>query len=71
MVECSRGNFALTIAATTYHSMTDADLKVIYAYLTAIPTAEPCNTVADGCPVGTNPYTYKATSDCPNPAPPQ
>ena len=55
----------------TYHSMTDADLKAIYAYLTALPKASPCNTVADGCPVGSNPYTYKNTADCPNPAPPQ
>jgi hypothetical protein len=55
----------------TYHSMTDADLKAIYAYLTALPPAEPCNTVADGCPAGSNPYTYPNTPDCPNPAPPQ
>ena len=55
----------------TYHSMTDAALKAIYAYLTALPKASPCNTVADGCPVGSNPYTYKNTADCPNPAPPQ
>jgi hypothetical protein len=34
----------------TYHSMIDNDLKAIYAYLTAIPSATACNTVADGCP---------------------
>ena len=55
----------------TYHSMTDADLKAIYAYLTAIPPAQPCNTVADGCPVGSASYAYPNTDDCPNPAPPQ
>jgi hypothetical protein len=55
----------------TYHSMTDSDLQAIYAYLTAIPPAQPCNTVADGCPVGSAPYAYPNTADCPNPAPPQ
>jgi hypothetical protein len=53
--------------------MTDADLKAIYAYLTAIPPATACNTVADGCPgfsgaaAGTpNNYAYPNTADCPN-----
>jgi len=61
----------------TYHSMTDADLKAIYAYLTALPTADPCNTVADGCPgfsgtaSGSSSYAYPNTNSCPNPAPPQ
>jgi hypothetical protein len=62
----------------TYHSMTDADLKAIYAYLTAIPPATACNTVANGCPgfsgdAKGNPvnYAYTNTNDCPNPAPPQ
>jgi hypothetical protein len=62
----------------TYHSMTDADLSAIYAYLTAIPTATACNTVADGCPGFSgaaqstpNMYAYPNTPDCPNPAPPQ
>jgi hypothetical protein len=62
----------------TYHSMTDADLKAIYAYLTAIPPAEPCNTVTNGCPGSSgeamntpNTYAYTDTPDCPNPAPPQ
>ncbi len=57
----------------TYHSMTDADLKAIYAYLTAIPRANACNTVADGCPgfsgaAATTPnnYAYPDTPDCPN-----
>jgi hypothetical protein len=62
----------------TYHSMTDADLKAIYAYLTAIPPATACNTVDNGCPgysgdAKGNPvnYAYANTPDCPNPAPPQ
>ena len=61
----------------TYHSMTDADLKAIYAYLTALPPAEPCNTVADGCPgfsgtaANSADYAYSNTDTCPNPAPPQ
>ena len=62
----------------TYHSMTDADLSAIYAYLTAIPTATACNTVQNGCPgfsgAATNTpnrYAYTDTKDCPNPAPPQ
>jgi len=60
-----------------YHSMTDADLKAIYAYLTAIPPASACNTVADGCPgfsgaaANSADYVYPNTLDCPNPAPPQ
>jgi hypothetical protein len=58
-----------------YHSMTDRDLKAIYQYLTALPSANPCNTVADGCPgfsgaAALSPiYVYANTSDCPNPAP--
>jgi len=62
----------------TYHSMTDADLKAIYVYLTAIPPATACNTVANGCPgfsgdAQGNPvnYAYTNTDTCPNPAPPQ
>jgi hypothetical protein len=61
----------------TYHSMTDFDLKAIYAYLRALPAANACNTVADGCPgfsgaaVGSATYVYPNTPDCPNPAPPQ
>jgi hypothetical protein len=54
-----------------YHSMTDSDLKAVYAYLTAIPPALPCNTVADGCPGSSGKYVYKSTPTCPNPAPPQ
>ena len=34
----------------TYHSMTDRQLKAIYAYLSAVPAATACNTVANGCP---------------------
>ncbi len=55
----------------TYHSMTDLDLKAIYTYLTALPAASACNTVADGCPASGAAYVYPNTSDCPNPAPPQ
>ncbi len=61
----------------TYHSMTDRQLKAIYAYLKALPAATACNTVANGCPgfsggaaTSTN-YVYPNTSDCPNPPPPQ
>jgi hypothetical protein len=55
----------------TYHSMGDLDLKAIYTYLTALPHAEPCNTVANGCPAPSAAYAYQNTADCPNPAPPQ
>ncbi|SRR5579875_95792 len=61
----------------TYHSMTDRDLKAIYEYLSALPSAQPCNTVADGCPgfsgsaKNSTTYAYTNTDDCPNPAPPQ
>jgi hypothetical protein len=61
----------------TFHNMTDADLKAIYAYLTAIPPATACNTVANGCPgfSGTAQssvsYVFPSTNSCPNPPPPQ
>jgi hypothetical protein len=62
----------------SYHSMTDAQLRAIYAYLSSLPPLSPCNTVADGCPgvsgkAAANPtaYAYPNTDDCPNPAPPQ
>jgi hypothetical protein len=61
----------------TYHSMTTSDLEAIYAYLTAIPPADACNTVKDGCPgfsglaKKSKTYVYKNTPDCPNPAPVQ
>jgi hypothetical protein len=68
-----------TMSWPTYHSMTDTDLKAIYAYLSAIPPALACNTVADGCPgfsgaaAHQTTYAYKNTADgsCPNPPPPQ
>jgi hypothetical protein len=66
-----------TMSWPTYHSMTDTDLRAIYAYLSAIPPAEACNTVADGCPgfsglaAGQKSYAYQNTSDCPNPPTPQ
>jgi len=61
----------------TYHNLTDQDLKAIYAYLSALPSESPCNTVDDGCPgfSGTASksitYSYNNTNDCPNPPPPQ
>jgi hypothetical protein len=61
----------------TYHSMTDTDLKAIYAYLKVLPATTACNTVADGCPgfsgaaAKSTTYAYPNTEDCPNPAPPQ
>jgi hypothetical protein len=66
-----------TMSWPTYHSMTDTDLKAIYAYLSAIPHAEACNTVADGCPgfsgsaAHQTSYAYPSTDDCPNPPTPQ
>jgi hypothetical protein len=66
-----------TMSWPTYHSMTDTDLKAIYAYLSAIPHAEACNTVEDGCPgfsgsaANLKGYAYKSTDDCPNPPTPQ
>lgn len=66
-----------TMSWPTYHGMTDADLRAIYAYLTAVPPARACNTVADGCPgfsgaaANLTSYAYPNTLDCPNPPPPQ
>jgi hypothetical protein len=66
-----------TMSWPTYHSMTDTDLKAIYAFLSAIPHAEACNTVADGCPgfsglaAHQSSYAYPSTADCPNPPTPQ
>jgi hypothetical protein len=54
-----------------------SDLKAIYAYLRALPAANACNTVADGCPpfsgaaTGSATYVYTSTPDCPNPPTPQ
>jgi hypothetical protein len=59
-----------------FHSMTDLDLRAVYTYLTALPAANACNTVADGCPgfsgaaAKSATYVYKNTPACPNPAPP-
>lgn len=61
----------------TYHNLTDAQLRSIYAYLRAIPPAAACNSVADGCPgfsglaVHSPNYAYPNSADCPNPAAPQ
>lgn len=60
----------------TFHSMTDAQLGAIYAYLTALPPAVACNTVADGCPgfsgkaAFSRNYAFMSTDSCPNPPPP-
>ena len=61
----------------TYHDMTDANLRAIYAYLSSLPATTACNTVSNGCPgfsgaaaTSTN-YAYPNTEDCPNPPPPQ
>jgi hypothetical protein len=66
-----------TMPWPTYHSMTDTDLKAIYAYLSALPQTTACNTVQNGCAgffgdaktvgvVGQNRYVYANTDDCPN-----
>lgn len=68
-----------TMSWPTYHSMTDRDLKAIYAYLSALPTTRACNTAADGCAgfsghalgLKSGQYAYTNTDDCPNPPPPQ
>ena len=75
-----------TMPWPTYHSMTDTDLKAIYAYLSALPQTTACNTVDNGCAgffgeakgmgvVGQNAYAYTNTDDCPkngnNSSPPQ
>jgi hypothetical protein len=38
-----------TMSWATFHSMTDTDLKAIYAYLSALPQSKACNTVQNGC----------------------
>lgn len=38
-----------TMSWPTYHSLTDTDLKAIYAYLSALPTKTACNAAANGC----------------------
>jgi hypothetical protein len=62
----------------TYHSMTDAELKAIYAYLSSLPQSRACNAAQNGCAgfsnvallnnqaVGANRYIYANTDDCPN-----
>ena len=75
-----------TMSWPTYHSMTDRDLKAIYAYLSALPQSKVCNTVQNGCSgwfgdakalgvVGQNAYAYTNSDDCPkngnNSSPPQ
>jgi hypothetical protein len=59
-----------------FHGMTDDQLKAIYTYLSAIPSAMPCNTAADGCPgysgaaAHSSGYVYPNSDNCPNPPPP-
>jgi hypothetical protein len=68
-----------TMSWPTYHSLSDRDLKAIYAYLSALPTTRACNTPADGCAgfsglaqgLKSGQYAYANTDDCPNPPPPQ
>jgi hypothetical protein len=76
-----------TMSWPTYHSLTDTDLKAIYAYLSSLPQTTACNTVENGCAgffgqanttgsvVGQNSYAYANTDDCPkngnNSSPPQ
>jgi hypothetical protein len=61
----------------SYHSMTDVQLKAMYAYLSALPATEACNTVQNGCPgywgdaATSAAYVYPDSADCPNPGPPQ
>jgi len=38
-----------TMSWPTYHSLTDTDLKAIYAYLSALPQATACNAATNGC----------------------
>ncbi|HEX6443048.1 MAG TPA: hypothetical protein VF007_12725, partial [Stellaceae bacterium] len=38
-----------TMSWPTYHSLTDTDLKAVYAYLSALPQATACNAAANGC----------------------
>jgi hypothetical protein len=38
-----------TMPWPTYHSLTDTDLKAIYAYLSALPQTTACNAAANGC----------------------
>jgi hypothetical protein len=74
-------NVLQTMSWPTYHSMTDTDLKAIYAYLSALSQTTACNTAADGCAgfsglalaqgLKSGQYAYPNTDDCPNPPPPQ
>lgn len=71
-----------TMSWPTYHSLTDTDLKAIYAYLSSLPTTTACNTAANGCPPFSGVkgpfapgfYNYNLSNTdptCPNPPPPQ
>jgi len=71
-----------TMPWATFHSMTDADLTAIYAYLSSLPQSKACNAAQNGCAgfsnnavlnsrgVGANQYIYANTDDCPNNGPP-
>jgi hypothetical protein len=72
-------NVLQTMSWPTYHSMTDTQLKAIYAYLSSLPQTTACNTAADGCAgfsglakaLKPGQYAYPNSDDCPNPPTPQ
>jgi hypothetical protein len=74
-------NVLQTMSWPTYHSMTDTQLKAIYAYLSSLPQTTACNTAADGCAgfsglaqsrnLKPGQYAYTNSDDCPNPPTPQ
>jgi len=72
-------NVLQTMSWPTYHSMTDNDLRAIYAYLRSLPQTSACNTPADGCAgfsglalsLKSGQYAYPNSDSCPNPPPPQ
>ena len=76
-----KANVLQTMSWPTYHSMTDTQLKAIYAYLSALPQTSACNTAADGCAgfsglaksqnLKSGQYAYTNSDDCPNPPAPQ
>jgi hypothetical protein len=67
---------AIGHAMPAYLGLRTADLIAVYAYLSAFPAAESCNTSRMAAPdfgaaAGSQNYVYPSTNDCPNPAPPQ
>ena len=51
----------------TYHSMTDNDLKAVYAYLSSLPQAKACNAAANGCAGFSNELRLFNTNDTHDP----